>query len=175
MPHVQQRGISREGRNELCHAMNVPLSIYFEAILGQIKIAIHQIRYESGISLSNSSFFKTDMRKPLMHMKLSLCRSLALTALRTIGSGKENLEWAASSLIRIGRYADKSQRDILEELKWAVYYELIQRKSVWRCGCREPLSIEGQSGIWWEIHRGFRSFWDWLDEPEDPPELFNLE
>jgi hypothetical protein len=168
---------------ELWHALKLSFPAFVEGRLGKVKAVIHQSRYMEafyGAYSANIAFFSPvpdmqDHMTPLMAMKFALCRSLALTALGETESGMENLGRAAACLFRTGRYVDKSKRDCLEELKSAVNNELIQRKLVWRCGYKDALSAEAKFGEGWEFRKGCRSFWEWLDEPEDVPEMSEVE
>jgi hypothetical protein len=81
----------------------------------------------------------------------------------------KSLKYAAFYLYQSGRYHGQSESDILKQLKSAMNDVLIQRKSVWRCGRKWPLSTRRKSGKGWEVLDAGRSFWDFLDEPEDLP------
>jgi hypothetical protein len=174
--HLEERRKIVDPVNKLEHVLRASIPAYMESRVGQIETAIHLFEYHEVLQIASWMTVRAPQyhTTPLMVMKYSLGYSLALTALGNIEPGVRNLELAARSLFRTGRYADKSEENLLEELRSAVDNELIQRNSVWRCGCKVQLSVEGQSGKEWEIRQGCRSFWEWLDEPEDVSEVSSV-
>jgi hypothetical protein len=103
----------------------------------------------------------------LANMKVSLCIALGLTALGETELGMKGITKAARNICLSGKGNGRNPDDLSKELEHAINNVLIQRKSVWRCGRQRPLSARRRSGRGWEVQEVERSFWDWLDEPEN--------
>jgi hypothetical protein len=107
---------------------------------------------------------------PLMEMKFNLGVCLALTMIGKTKPGMGYLEEAAETLCSRGSASmnlGMSLKDLTEDLKRTVNNELIGLESFWRCGGEMPLWSKQQSSPDWQVGAVSRSFWEWLELPEE--------
>jgi hypothetical protein len=200
-PYHQGRGKMALYGSELWQVLKVSLPVHIEGLLGLRKVELRQFNYQdphnrpdtdpnwSDMNLewilglrttTNWTDFDLQWRMllaefdyrctSLILFKLDMLFVLKRTALGKPELCKQNLERGAEFLHFYHKHRE-SPMDLMKELKVAVNNVLIQNKSLWRCGRKWPLSTKRQSGRGWQVVKGGRTLWDWLDETEDGPKL----
>jgi hypothetical protein len=184
-PHHRGRRLIALPANELWQALTLSLPSYMEGILGLGKLDLRQSHYQNPLGVGNFLPSWTDQilswdllysefdywPTDLMYLKLNMIDALKGTTLGKPEAGMESLQIAAGFVHNSGGYKDRTGKELSKEIVTAVNNVLIQRRSIWRCGRKWPLSTKRQSGKGWEVVEGGRTFWDWLDKAEDEPEL----
>jgi hypothetical protein len=155
--------------------------VFYRGLLILTKACLRQLKYsEAGLFAREALFYTSGTpwenrhfgRKltPVMEAKLHLSASLAETACGEMFM--DNLRKAAVRFLLqlgpCGNVADETRvKELTEDLKTTVDNELIQSKSLWRCGYKTPLLPTQQTGPEWQLGVAQRSFWEWLELPEE--------
>jgi hypothetical protein len=160
--------------------------MHSEGMLRLLKESLRQSRYgdaaayaEEGLGIMDFAESWYSWRCPLfgrkptamMEMKFGLSTILAQTACGKTEDGKIELNCTVRTILdtNLSRSLniDMNETELRKDLKITVDNELIRLKSPWRCGGLLPLSPTAQSGPDWELGEELRSFWEWMDLPDD--------
>jgi hypothetical protein len=153
-----------------------------EGLMRIVKECIRQLRYRDAAVFADDALSRRDVSNwefdhfrhrltPIVYTKLQLCACMARTALGDIEDGMACLKAAADTILYPWGltivYTNLSRTDLVEDLEQVVDNELVRAKSLWRCGCQSPLSPTEQSGPDWQVGAVKRSFWEWIELPEE--------
>jgi hypothetical protein len=177
--------------DELWDVLRKSLPIFYEERLKLMKTCLRESKYPAAFDDANqalygidASYMECDGPTPIMQMKFHLGACLARTSLGKIqvNDGTLCLDLAAHtlyhwSLDRNMNGLEITEAVITQDLKVAVNNELIRMKSSWRCGHDLPVSptIGTIKKDMWQVGECQRSFWDWLDLPEEWELAWNTE
>jgi hypothetical protein len=179
---------SRLGGRRICEKgselRDILLKSYHMSAKGRLKIVkacLRQSHYSEAARYADGVLRNIDVEAvevmylgpqvtPVMETKLNLSAALAQTALGKTELGMENIKLAAETLYYRGTRnlnMDLDLTELTEYLEVTVNHELIKLRSPWRCGRQPPLSPTQQSVPDWQVGVVRRSFWEWLELPED--------
>jgi hypothetical protein len=154
-----------------------------EGILKIVKGCVRELRYTEALVYSDDvcsrqNYDQWEYRQfghkftPNLRMKLDLCDCLAFTALGKIGDGMESFNETICDIVNypsslpLDTVLGLTDDELEEDLEQAVNNELIQTKSLQRCGRQVPLSPTEKTGPEWQVGVVKRSFWEWMELPK---------
>jgi hypothetical protein len=150
--------------------------LYYKGILKVVITCLGQSQYADAVKyayeglekMENCSFWDFGSNLPgIMRIKLYLSATLGLFVRGMITEGVEYLEVAATVSEDWNLNTEMNEAEIMEDLKVTVDNELRRLKSPWRCGRHLPVSLTRQEGPDWQVGECQRSFWEWLELPEE--------
>jgi hypothetical protein len=110
-----------------------------------------------------------DPLEPVFKAKVQLCRLFSLTASPRCSHKVERgaLNRVVTSLLRSPLFADRNFKQLHNEVRLGIDNSLIKLGCRHRCGRKNLACDVSKGGRDWEIRPECRSFWDWLDVPEE--------
>jgi hypothetical protein len=164
----------RMQRLGLWHVLNKSSYMYYEGCLKLVKAYLNQSDYEYAAEYAvqglNVEKLGGPLLAPITKTKFYLSASLTRTLWGDTGAGRNYLRSAAETLHSSGLSSltmDMSLSKLTEDLRLTLNNELIRLKSPWLCVCEIPTSPTSQSAPEWQVSVVSRSFWEWLELPED--------
>jgi hypothetical protein len=151
--------------------------MYFKGGLETAKTYLRQAKYREAMltdaKAQHEPVVPLDVQQiisPLLEAKLSLCEAMAHTGLGDAEKGGSCLKLAAyclySSAVNAPVISMQLLRMLSEELQLAINEELIKLNSPYRCRATPPTS-KAEARIDYPAGIKNRSFWEWLDLPEE--------
>jgi hypothetical protein len=151
--------------------------------LGIVKILLRLRNYNLAVSIAKSPndwLRKNDISAsrlqnytcigPIIRAKFAFCCALARVAHGQPGEGGFYIEYAVTCLRRYSHfYARRTVENMFDEIRDSIDNELIQLGSRWRCGRKDKVGVKSKGGDDWQLHSGCRSFWGWLEIPDEKP------
>jgi hypothetical protein len=170
-----------EEHNGLRDILKKSYYMFCKGLLKLVKASLRDLDYKMAIEYAHDAICEDELWEnelphlphkmtPLMKMKFNLGVCLALTMIGKTKPGMGYLEEATETLCSRGSASmnlGMSFKDLTEDLKRTVNNELIGLESFWRCGGEMPLWSKQQSSPDWQVRAVSRSFWEWLELPEE--------
>jgi hypothetical protein len=170
--HVSTEHEMKNANNQLWNgALKESKRMYFKGKLGMVKALLHQFRYKE--ALMNIADVRREANEPvididypiraILNAKFYLCGALAKAAIGETQEAMRRIKTAAIFLDSSDQVYDHTA-EITRDIQRAVTLELVRLKSLWG---GEWLPTTRGYLVGWEIGDAKRSFWEWLDVPED--------
>jgi hypothetical protein len=151
--------------------------MYFQGKLGTLIILLRRSMYEEAmVSIAQARHGRShafpinnfSTISPILKAKFSMCDAFAHIALHAADVRIDRLKLAAAHLCSSSQYNNLDISGVSENLKMSIYTELMKQGSQYRFKfmvylerLEDERRIDGQAGA------ESRSFWEWLDLPED--------
>jgi len=164
--------------DELWDVLQKSYYLYYHGSLKLVKACLRELQYDKAIRYTNEALFKMGCPSKahefgsykltaIMQTKLYLSFALAHAALGTPVCATSDLGLAATTLHGRSLENRLDATGHAKEFKVTVNNELIRLGSLWRCDCQLPVSPIGGNSSEWKVGECRRSFWEWLELPEE--------
>jgi hypothetical protein len=170
---------------ELCNVLEKSRYMTSEGLLMLTKACLRQLKYSEAVTYAYHAIYHPEVDRwefrrfgpklnATMDMKLHLSGALACVALGSTQCGRRNVKAAARAIMdsrgsRSLNMANMHYEELFKDLKMTIDNELICLQSLWRCDRNhgKPLSSRQGSGPEWQVGVIQRSFWEWMELPEE--------